>query len=357
MRGSRVLKGPMKRVTVVRRRRRVPSLCRSFSLAAVTSVCVPALAVFVPALFIPALFIPALNAQRLNLTANRSVSAQEALLAAASSPQRFASLVGNPVLPAAAEPPSSTIDFTEAAAAVQGSSVEGLPLSPSSLSSSSAEEPATDGAVGQFGTLNAKTAARTPDNRPVAPLYTKYIPPDWAYQPIHGREKLILGARDLYSPANIAGFFVSAGYSHLNNGQPNYGTDRGAFGERLGAAALRETAQGIFTDGVFAVMFHQDPRYFGEGRRYNVLHRALYAATRPIIVRTTNGTGSTVNSSLLAGYAAAAVLNLAYYPSVNRNTKDVFSSYGGSLGGAALGFVVQEFSSDALELLHLKHKH
>ena len=340
---------------------RLPSWRRSLSLGALTAACVPALT----------FGVPALHAQHIQLAANRSLSTQEALLAAASSPQRFASFVGNPTLLAAAEPPVPTIDFTDATATATGNRAEGLPLSPSSLSSwslsssslansslasSSGAERATDGVVGQFGTLNAKTAPKAPDSRPVAPLYTKYIPPEWAYQPIHGREKLILGARDLYSPANIAGFFVSAGYSHLNNGQPNYGTDRGAFGERLGAAALRETAQGILTDGVFAVMFHQDPRYFGEGRRYNVFHRALYAATRPIIVRTTNGTGSTVNSSLLTGYAAAAVLNLAYYPSINRNTKDVFSSYGGSLGGAALGFVVQEFSSDALEFLHLKHK-
>ena len=208
----------------------------------------------------------------------------------------------------------------------------------------------------QFSTLNAKTAPKAPDNRPVAPQYTKYIPPGWAYLPIHGREKLILGARDLYSPANVGGFIISAGYSHLVNGQPNYGTDKGAFGQRLGAAALRNTTQGIFTDGVFAVIFHQDPRYFGEGRSYSVVHRALYAATRPIIVRTTNGTGSTVNSSLLVGYAAAAVLNNAYYPAINRNVKDTFASYGGSIGGAALGFLVNEFTDDALQILHLKHK-
>ena len=302
------------------------------------------------------------GAQHLTLHFARTEPAFTPLIETAAASGRFTELVETPTfLPRAAS--KSTAVYGEspsftASARSYISSADFLPESPSSLSSSSylASALVGEGDPGQFSGPDPKGLPKAADGRPIAPQYTKYIPAGWAYQPIHGRDKLILGARDLYSPANFLSMIVSAGWSHVTNGQPNYGTDKGAFGQRLGAAALRQTAQGIFTDGVFAVMFHQDPRYFGEGPKYNVLHRAIYAATRPIIVRTTNGTGSTVNTSLLVGYAAATLLNDAYYPASNRNVHDTLASYGGSIGGAALGFVVNEFTDDALQLLHLKHK-
>jgi hypothetical protein len=38
--------------------------------------------------------------------------------------------------------------------------------------------------------------------------------------------------------------------------------DENAFGERLGAAGIRDTVQGVFTDSVFAPLLHEDPRYY-----------------------------------------------------------------------------------------------
>lgn len=295
------------------------------------------------------------QAQDPELSANQST-----VLEAAASPERFASAIAPLALATANNPgvakvaPPSDILSNALPEAPQPSASESSSLE--SFSASPEREPFSLGPDPQTKPLDARTAPKTQDAKPIAPLYTKYIPAGWGYQPIHGREKLILGARDLYSPGNILAIVASSGYSHLANSQPNYGVNSKAFGQRLGAIAIRETAQGIFTDGVFSVVFHQDPRYFAEGPRYNPIHRTLYAITRPLIVRTTNGTGSTVNSSLLAGYAAAALLNNAYYPQINRNVKDTFTSYGSSIGGAALGFFVSEFTDDALEFLHLKHR-
>ena len=42
--------------------------------------------------------------------------------------------------------------------------------------------------------------------------------------------------------------------------------DSGAFGERLGAAGIRDTTQGVFTDSVFAPLLHEDPRYYMAGQ-------------------------------------------------------------------------------------------
>ncbi|HEX4154214.1 MAG TPA: hypothetical protein VHY48_01250 [Acidobacteriaceae bacterium] len=192
--------------------------------------------------------------------------------------------------------------------------------------------------------------------KPVVGRYVKYIPADSAAPQIHGREKFILGARDLYSAGNFAAMLVSAGWEQLTNGSPNYGTDRGAFGERLGAAGIRETTEGIFTDGVFSVMLHEDPRYFVLGPEYGLVHRTLYAITRPLVTRNSSNGHKTINGGLLLGYAASTALTNAYYPQSNRNLRDNLSSYGGSIGGAALGFFVDEFYDQALEALHLKKK-
>lgn len=169
------------------------------------------------------------------------------------------------------------------------------------------------------------------------------------------RDKVALGVEELIDPEGLAAMILSAGYEHAGNSQPNYGTDKGAFGERLGAAAIREESQSVFTYMVFAPVLHEDARYYVEGPSHNLVQRTLYAVTRPLITRTDGGR-QTINGALLLGYAASAALTPAYYPSSNRNVHDVLAVYGGSIGGSALGFFVNEFTDDALMLVHLKHR-
>jgi len=237
---------------------------------------------------------------------------------------------------------SSAEPLEIADASAISSSVNALPDAPSAIFR---EEAVGDDKFQKKAASNAHESAR----------YSKYIPSGWTAQPITAHDKVILGLRDLYSPLDFLAMFASAGYAHVTNGEPNYGTDRGAFGERLGAAAIRETSQGLFTDTVFAPLLHQDPRYYIEGSQYNFFHRVLYAGTRPIITRNDSGK-SAINASMLLGYAAASGLSYTYYPQINKNFHDTAATYGGSLGGAALGFLVSEFSDDLLKFVHLKSK-
>jgi hypothetical protein len=189
----------------------------------------------------------------------------------------------------------------------------------------------------------------------VAPRFEMYIRPGWVAQKLSSKEKMELGLRDLYRPGSILAIFASAGYSQLLNGTPNYGTDGGAFGQRLGATAIRDSTGGIFTAAVFAPLFHEDPRYYIEGPKHGVIHRTLYAITRPLVTRTDQG-GYTINGAVLAGNAAASLLTAAYYPEMNRNVHDVASIYGTSVGGSALGFFVDEFIGGFLQTLHLERR-
>jgi len=191
-----------------------------------------------------------------------------------------------------------------------------------------------------------------PGGYQVAPLHRKYILPDMRAQQINARDKVIIGLEGAYSLQNFGGMIVSAGYGQLLNGQPNYGTDRGAFGERLGAAAIRDTAQGVFTSSVFAPLLHEDPRYYVEGKQHGVFHRAMYALTRPVITRTDSGR-QTINGAQLLGYASSTALNNAYYPSSNRNVKDNAEAFATSMGGSALSSLLIEFTAGFWHYLHL----
>ncbi|HEY4009890.1 MAG TPA: hypothetical protein VGM11_07040 [Acidobacteriaceae bacterium] len=190
---------------------------------------------------------------------------------------------------------------------------------------------------------------------PMAPMYSRVIPAGMATPQIHGRDKYVLATRNLYSLTSFADFFVSAGWDHLTNGQPNYGTDRGAFGERLGAAAIRDSAQAFLSNGPFAVWMHQDPRYFALGSQHNLGRRTWYALTRPLVTRSSSDGHAELNTSLILGQAAGTALNNLYYPKSNRNFHDNLASFGGSIGGAALSFVLDEYTSDLLRMIHLRH--
>ena len=186
----------------------------------------------------------------------------------------------------------------------------------------------------------------------IASLHLKYIPAGWKVLPLTRHDKVLLGLKDLYNPFQVGTIVVAAGYSHLVNGQPNFGTNRDAFAQRFGAAYARDTSEGIFTDAVFAPLLHQDPRYYVEGPDYSIVHRTLYAITLPLITRTDSGRAAP-NGALLLGYAGASALSYSYYPRSNRNFHDTAATFGGGIGGAALGFAVTEFASPLLQKLHL----
>jgi hypothetical protein len=166
-------------------------------------------------------------------------------------------------------------------------------------------------------------------------------------------DKVAAGLKN--SASSATGSIAAAGWAQLTNGSPNYGTDSGAFGQRLGAAAIRGTSNSLFSHSVFAPIFHEDPRYYVMGPGHPFLKRLIYAGTRVLITRTDSG-HSTPNFAFIAGNAAGSALTMTYYPAKNTTFSGVAGTFAGSLGGSALGFVVNEFTVDVLADLHLKKK-
>lgn len=201
----------------------------------------------------------------------------------------------------------------------------------------------------------AQTAVAAGSTPKHAPHLEMVIRPGEIADPMTVKEKVVGGLKDSVSLFSAAGWLGAAGWEQLWNDSPNYGSDAGAFGQRLGAAAIRGISENVFSESLFAPLFHEDPRYYVMGKGHNFFKRAIYAGTRTIITRTDSGQ-STINLALLAGNFSGSALTVPYYPSQNTSLKEVAITFGGSLGGSAVGFVVNEFIVDALEDLHIKKK-
>jgi len=193
-----------------------------------------------------------------------------------------------------------------------------------------------------------------------ANVWAKFIFPGQIAPHLTATDKVYMGVLHGVSLYSVVGWVVAAEYEQVTNGTPNYGTDTGAYGQRLGAAALRGYSEEVLGTSVLAPILHEDPRYYKMGNRHNVAVRTAYAVTRTIITRDDNG-HLTPNFSLLGGNLAGATLTNAYYPEFNRGFNQTLKTFEGSMGGAAFSFFADEFLKEkildrTMIAIHLKQR-
>ena len=169
-----------------------------------------------------------------------------------------------------------------------------------------------------------------------------YIQPGQSAPVLTNHDKVVMGLQGSFSWFAAIGWLSAAGYEQATNTSPNYGTDRGAYGQRLGASAIRAISEDALSDSVLAPAFHEDPRYYRLGSGHKFLARVAYAASRAIITRSDSGR-TVPNYSQIGGNLVGAVLTNAYYPQSNRTVGQTIETFGGSLGGTALGDGIAEF--------------
>ncbi len=179
--------------------------------------------------------------------------------------------------------------------------------------------------------------------------YDQIIDPEWTTQVMTPGQKIILSLRENVRPITLIPGLYAAGYEQLRGTPPKYGSDSGAGAAKFGAAMARSGSVRFFSDGVFAPLFRQDPRYYRMAHG-SIWRRAGYAAGRALVRRGDDGSNQ-FNSSGVAGRAAAAVLTLAYYPPVSRTTGVVFRTFGVSIATDAGGSLVFEFLPDVARKL------
>lgn len=166
-------------------------------------------------------------------------------------------------------------------------------------------------------------------------------------------DKMKLSVVNQFTVFNLAGNLFSAGYGQLADTRPHYGVDKGAFGQRLGAASLKGFTQSVFSYGIYASAFHDDPRYYVMGDGHPFTKRVLYSASRIIITRKDDGS-SAVNWSRLAGITSASALANAYYPQRDRSISKTATSTLNSIATGAATNELNEFLGDILSRFHHK---
>ena len=194
----------------------------------------------------------------------------------------------------------------------------------------------------------------------MASVRSKFIFPGQTAPQLSATDKVYMGLIHGISLYSAAGWVLAAEYEQVTNGTPNFGTNLGAYGQRLGAAALRGYSEEVLGTSVLAPLLHEDPRFYKMDQRRNVALRATYAVTRTIITRDDRG-HFTPNFQLVGGNLAGAALTNAYYLAFNRGFNQTLKTFEGSMAGSAFGFFADEFLPDKLltrtmVAVHLRHR-
>lgn len=245
-------------------------------------------------------------------------------------------------------------DSSEASLTLPNAPGFGIGIGSESSSSSTNVAPAEARGLSAFAAASGSLAGAAVESMPEASPTEKFIRPGQIAPTLTGSDKVLLGVKNAFMPFEAFGWFVAAGYSQVTNSSPNFGTDRGAFGMRLGAAAIRGSSENIFGDSVMSNLFHEDPRYYQMGPAHNFFVRLVYSGTRPLFTRMDSGR-ATPNFAKLTGTMGGAMLTNLYYPQANRSVGQTMQTFGGSVGASALSGIVSEFYGDVLHLFHLRH--
>jgi hypothetical protein len=189
---------------------------------------------------------------------------------------------------------------------------------------------------------------------PPARKYAQVIEPGQQAYKLTSTDKLVFSFAEIARPITILPSLYSAGYEHLFETDPKYGHDSGAFGEQFGASMLRRATLRVFSDGIFPIVFHQDPRYYRIAKG-NAFHRSLLSARQAIFRRGDNGNDQ-INYSGFAGRAAMAALTATYYPEPSVTAGVVGSTFAFSILTDAGGDLVLEFLPNVIRKFPIMNK-
>jgi hypothetical protein len=199
------------------------------------------------------------------------------------------------------------------------------------------EAPQTQPAQGFASSVQQMAVAPLPPER----KYAETIEPGRQEQVFSGADKLIFSFTEVARPVTLIPALYSASYEQLFNTDPKYGHDAGAFGEKFGSAMLRSASVRVFSDGILATAFHQDPRYY-RIERGSFVKRSLLSARQALIRRGDDGSDQ-FNYSGIGGRAVAAALVVTYYPQPSVTARVVSLTFLTSIATDAGGNLVLEF--------------
>ena len=175
--------------------------------------------------------------------------------------------------------------------------------------------------------------------------WAQWVDPGERIPPLYAKDKWVFWLHEEARVSTVFPALVSAGYGQLTD-TPAYGSDSEAFGDRTGAAFLRQATMRFFCSSMFPVLYREDPRYFRKARG-SYLRRAGWAAERTFITQRDSGSHG-FNFSNILGHLAASALTPLYYPAPSANVRVVMQTWGTSIAGSAGDNLFLEFLPDAM---------
>ncbi len=188
----------------------------------------------------------------------------------------------------------------------------------------------------------------------VMPDYQTVRDPHADTPPLTNRQKWLLAWKETVDPFNIASAAMAAGFSQAAQQTPKYGVGAWAYNERFAAAIADFGSQNVFSAGLLAVWFHQDPRYFRKGPGSKIPARVAYAVEALFVCRDDSGK-SVFNSSGIFGMMMGIGASNLYYPAASRRGEVMAGRLQTSLFGGVVGNLTSEFWPD-LEKKFFHHK-
>ncbi len=165
------------------------------------------------------------------------------------------------------------------------------------------------------------------------------------------KQKMTIASKDSFDYPLVILAGALAGLDQIQNNDPSYGQGLQGYAKRLGAWYGDEAIGNMFTEGVFPVLFHQDPRYFRKGTG-SFMSRTGYALSR-VMVTQKDGGGLQFNYSEWVGNAAATAIGNVYHQD-NRNALDNTTKLFEQVGTDAISQVMKEFWPDIKKKLFHK---
>ena len=139
----------------------------------------------------------------------------------------------------------------------------------------------------------------------------------------------------------LAGAF--AGLGQWTGEEPSFGQGLKGYSHRLITNYGDQAMGNMFTEGVFPVLLHEDPRYFRRGTG-TIVSRAGYALSRVLVTHKDSG-GRHFNYSEWLGNASTVAISNTYYPDSRTATENA-NKLLTLVGTDAVSQVLKEFWPD-----------
>ncbi len=171
---------------------------------------------------------------------------------------------------------------------------------------------------------------------------------------ISAHQKLVIATKDSFDYPLVILAAALAGVSQLSDQNPSFGQGVKGYAHRLVTGYADQAMGNMFTEGLFPILLHEDPRYFRRGTG-SIGSRTGYALTRIFVTKTDSG-GSRFNYSEWLGNATGVAISNAYYPD-GRDWSDNTTRLLEQCATDAISQVLKEFWPDIKRKWFHKESH